>query len=54
MRGKKIFGKGNPILKITMLLRSHKLVDVIILSRQNRGHPLPRNPGGLAEGNSTH
>jgi hypothetical protein len=33
--------KGNPILKITTLLRSRKPVDVIILSQENQGHPLP-------------
>jgi hypothetical protein len=33
-----------------MLFRSHKPVDVIILTRENRGHPLPQNPGGLAQG----
>jgi hypothetical protein len=33
-----------------MLLRSCKPVDVIILSRENRRHPLPRNPRGLAQG----
>jgi hypothetical protein len=33
-----------------MLFSSHKLEDVIILARENRGHPLPRNPGGLAQG----
>jgi hypothetical protein len=45
--------KGNPNLWITTLLRSHKHVDVIILARENQGHPLPRNLGGLAQGNST-
>jgi hypothetical protein len=43
-------GKGNPILKITTLLRSREPMDVIILSRENQGHPLPRYPGDLAPG----
>jgi hypothetical protein len=42
--------KGNPILKITTLLRSCKPMDVIIVSRENRGHPLPQSPRGLAQG----
>jgi hypothetical protein len=42
--------KGNPNLGITTLFRSCKLVDVIILTQENRGHPLSRNPGGLAQG----
>jgi hypothetical protein len=33
-----------------MLLRSRKSVDVIILSQENQGHPLPQNPRGLAQG----
>jgi hypothetical protein len=35
-------GKENLILKITTLLRSYKPVDVIILSQENGGHPLPQ------------
>jgi hypothetical protein len=35
-------GKGKPILKITTPLRSCKPVDVIIISQENRGHPLPQ------------
>jgi hypothetical protein len=41
--------KGNPNLGITMYFRSHKHVDVIIITQGNRGHPLPRNPGDLAQ-----
>jgi hypothetical protein len=48
--GKKILKKGNPNLGITMLFRSRKLVDVINITRRNRGHPLPRNPKDLAHG----
>ncbi len=44
---------GNPNLGITTLFRSCKPVDVIILAQEIRGHPLPQNPGGLAQGNST-
>jgi hypothetical protein len=36
--GKKLSKKGNPNLGITTLFRSCKLVDVIILTRENRGH----------------
>jgi hypothetical protein len=50
---KENFEKGNPNLGITTLFRSHKPVDVIILTQENRGHPLPRYLGGLAQGNST-
>jgi hypothetical protein len=32
---KKILEKGNPNLGITMLFRSHKPVDVIIITREN-------------------
>jgi hypothetical protein len=48
--GKKILKKGNPNLRITMLFRSCKPVDVIILTQENRGHPLPQNPRVLAQG----
>jgi hypothetical protein len=48
--GKKFFKKGSPNLGINTLFRSCKPVDVIILSQENRGHPLPRNLGGLAQG----
>jgi hypothetical protein len=41
--------KGNSNLGITMLFRSRKPVDVITVTQENRGHPLPRNPGGLAQ-----
>jgi hypothetical protein len=41
--------KGNPNLWITTLFRSRKPVDVIILTQENRGHPLTQNPGGLAQ-----
>jgi hypothetical protein len=34
-----------------MLLRLCKDVDVIILPQENRGHRLPQNPRGLAQGN---
>jgi hypothetical protein len=47
---KENFEKGNPNLGITTLFRSRKPVDVIIITRGNRGHPLPRNPRGLAQG----
>jgi hypothetical protein len=47
---KKILEKGNPNLGITTLFRSHKPVDVIIITRGNRGHPLPQNPGDLVQG----
>jgi hypothetical protein len=33
--------KENPNLGITTLFSSHKPVDVIILTQENRGHPLP-------------
>jgi hypothetical protein len=33
-----------------MLIRSHKPVDVIILTQENLGHRLPRNPRDLAQG----
>ncbi len=46
---KEILKKGNHNLGITMLFRSRKPMDVIIITRENRGHPLPRNPGGLAQ-----
>jgi hypothetical protein len=46
----KILKKGNPNLGITMLFRLCEPVDVIILTQKNRGHPLPRNPGDLAQG----
>ena len=42
--------KGNPNLGITMLFRSRKPADVIILAQENRGHPLPRNLVGLGQG----
>jgi hypothetical protein len=42
--------KGNPNLGTTMLFSSHKPVDVIIIIQGNQGHPLPRKPGGLAQG----
>jgi hypothetical protein len=38
---KKILENGNPNLGITMLFRSHKPVEVIIITRGNGGHPLP-------------
>jgi hypothetical protein len=47
---KKILEKGNPNLGITMLFWPHKHVDVIIITRGNRWHPLPQNPGDLAQG----
>jgi hypothetical protein len=47
---KKILEKGNPNIGITTLFRSCKPVDIIIITRGNQGHPLPRNPGGLAQG----
>jgi hypothetical protein len=47
---KKILEKGNPNLGITMLFRLRKLVDVIIITQGNWGHPLSRNPGDLAQG----
>jgi hypothetical protein len=47
---KENFKKGNIKLEITMLLRSRKPVDVIILSQENRGHPLSQNPRDLAQG----
>jgi hypothetical protein len=47
---KKILEKGNPNLGITTLLRSHKPMDVIVITQRNRGHPRPRNPGDLAQG----
>jgi hypothetical protein len=42
--------KRNPNLGITMLFRARKPVDIIIITRGNRGHPHPRNPRGLAKG----
>jgi hypothetical protein len=48
--GKKILRKGNANLGITTLFRKCKLVDVIILTREHRGHPHPQNPGDLAQG----
>jgi hypothetical protein len=51
--GKKILKKGNPNLGVTTLFRLCKPEDVIILAQEIRGHPLPQNPGGLAQGNST-
>jgi hypothetical protein len=42
--------KENPNLGITTLFRLRKPVDVIILTQENQGHPLPQNPGGLAQG----
>jgi hypothetical protein len=45
---KKILEKRNPNLGITTLFRSRKPVDVSILTQENREHPLPRNPRGLA------
>jgi hypothetical protein len=47
---KKILEKGNPNLGITMLFRSDKPVDVIIITRGNSGRLLPRNPGDMAQG----
>jgi hypothetical protein len=47
--GNKFFGKENPVLKITALLKSHKPMDVIILSQENQGYLLPRNSEGLAQ-----
>jgi hypothetical protein len=47
---KEILEKGNPNLGITMLFRSSKPVDVIIITQGNRGHPFPQNPKGLAQG----
>jgi hypothetical protein len=44
---KENFEKGNPNLGITTIFRSCGPVDIIII---NRGHPLPRNPMGLALG----
>jgi hypothetical protein len=38
---KKILENGNPNLGITMLFRSRKPMDVIIISQGNRGRPLP-------------
>jgi hypothetical protein len=48
--GKKILKKGNPNLGITTLFRSRKPMDVIILTQENQGQPLPRNPKDLAQG----
>jgi hypothetical protein len=48
--GKKILKKGSPNLGITTLFRSREPVDIIILSQENRGHPLSQNLGGLAQG----
>jgi hypothetical protein len=45
-----ILKKGNPNLGITMLFRSCKPVDVIIITHGNGGHPLSQNLGGLAQG----
>jgi hypothetical protein len=42
--------KENPNLGITTLFRSRKYVDVIIITQENQGHPLPQNPGGLTQG----
>jgi hypothetical protein len=42
--------EGKPNLRITTLLWSREPIDVAILSRENQGHLLPRNPGGLAQG----
>jgi hypothetical protein len=42
--------KRNPNLGIITLFRSHKPMDVIIITQRNQRHPLPRNPGGLAQG----
>jgi hypothetical protein len=47
---KKILEKGNPNLRITTLFRSCTPVDVIIITQGNSGHPLPQNPGDLAQG----
>jgi hypothetical protein len=47
---KENFEKGNPNLGKTMLFRSCIPVDVIILTRENREHPLPRNSRGWAKG----
>jgi hypothetical protein len=47
---KENFEKGNPHLGITMLFRSYKPVDAIIITQVNQGHPLPQNLGGLAQG----
>jgi hypothetical protein len=47
---KENFEKGNSKLEITTLLRLCKPVDVIILSQENRGHPLPQNPEDLTQG----
>jgi hypothetical protein len=47
---KEILEKENPNLGITTLFRSHKPMDVIIITQGNRGHPLPQNPRGLAQG----
>jgi hypothetical protein len=41
--------KGNPNLGRTMLFRSCKPLDVVTLTRENQGHPLSQNPGGLAQ-----
>jgi hypothetical protein len=38
---KKILENGNPNLGITMLFRSRKPMDVIIISQGNRGRLLP-------------
>jgi hypothetical protein len=47
---KENFEKENPNLGITTLFRSCKPIDVIILTQENRGYPLPQNRGGLAQG----
>jgi hypothetical protein len=40
-----VLKKGNPNLAITTLFRSCKPIDVIIITQENWGHPLPQNPG---------
>jgi hypothetical protein len=47
---KEDFEKGNPNLGITTLFRLRKPMDVMIITRENRGHQLPQNPEGLAQG----
>jgi hypothetical protein len=48
--GKENFEKGKSESRVIMQFRSHKPVDLIILAQENLAHPLPRNPGGLAQG----
>jgi hypothetical protein len=42
--------EGKPNLRITTQLRLCEPVDIAILSQENKGHLLPRNPGGFDQG----